>query len=67
MSQPTILKWEAESLRRFGKVPLMLEHNLHHHELFSDDALVRLLEKVERPHYYVNTMDIASQSSRSRR
>lgn len=67
MPRPTILKWEPENLRSFGKVPLMLEHNLHRHELFSDAALARLLEKVERPHYYVNTMDITSQNSRSRR
>ena len=49
MSQTTILKWDAHRLASFGKIPLMLEHTLHRHELFSDAALARLLERVERP------------------
>jgi hypothetical protein len=67
MPRPTILKWDSHSLANFGKIPLMLEHDLHRHELFSDAALERLLESVERPNYYVNTMDVTAQNLRSRR
>ncbi|TDH58463.1 hypothetical protein E2C06_32470 [Dankookia rubra] len=67
MSQKAILNWELQSLRDFGKVPVMLQHNLHHDELFSDTALERLFENIERRDYYVNTMNIASQDPRSRR
>lgn len=67
MCASPILNWTPEKTARFGREPLMLEHALHQHPLFADEALERLLERVERPDYYVNTMDVTSQNLRSRR
>ena len=62
-----ILGWSDTDVANFGKVPLQFEHTLHHHPLFSDEALARLLERLERSDYYVNTMDVTSHNVRSRR
>lgn len=62
-----ILEWDETKQANFGNVPLMLKHRLHEHALFSDSALERLLESVDRSGYYVNTMDIDKQDSRTRR
>ncbi len=40
----------------FGGRPLQASHNLHEHELFSDAALVELLDTYPREHLYALTM-----------
>ncbi len=40
----------------FGRRPLIATHNLHRHELFSDDALAELLDHFPREHLYALTM-----------
>lgn len=40
----------------FGHRPLLASHNLHQHELFSDAALVELLDRFPRQHLYALTM-----------
>ncbi len=41
----------------FGRRPLLASHNLHQHELFSDAALIDLLDHFPRQHLYALTMD----------
>jgi hypothetical protein len=33
--------WTPERLQAFGQAPLMLPHDYHSHDLFSDEALAR--------------------------
>lgn len=40
----------------FGRRPLVASHNLHEHELFSDAALIDLLDNFPREHLYALTM-----------
>lgn len=40
----------------FGRQPLLASHNLHQHELFSDEALIELLDNFPREHLYALTM-----------
>ncbi len=40
----------------FGRRPLLANHNLHEHELFSDAALIDLLDHFPRQHLYALTM-----------
>lgn len=40
----------------FGQRPLLASHNLHQHELFSDAALIELLDRFPRQHLYALTM-----------
>ena len=40
----------------FGVRPLLANHNLHQHELFSDPALIELLDHFPREHLYALTM-----------
>ena len=40
----------------FGHQPLIANHNLHQHELFSDEALIELLDNFPREHLYALTM-----------
>jgi hypothetical protein len=40
----------------FGTQPLVATHNLHENELFSDAALVELLDRFPREHLYALTM-----------
>ena len=40
----------------FGRRPLLASHNLHQHELFSDAALIDLLDRFPRQHLYALTM-----------
>lgn len=47
--------WKEHHASVFGKHILHLQHSLHRSELFSDDALARLLEKADRADYHVNT------------
>ena len=59
--------WTPEALAGFGQAPVMLPHGYHDHELFSDAALARLLGKLGRDDYYVNTMDVTTHDPRTRR
>lgn len=40
----------------FGRCPMVATHNLHRHELFSDAALIDLLDRFPRQHLYALTM-----------
>ena len=40
----------------FGRRPVLANHNLHEHELFSDAALIELLDRFPREHLYALTM-----------
>ena len=40
----------------FGRQPLRAHHDLHQHELFSDAALIELLDNFPREHLYALTM-----------
>jgi hypothetical protein len=40
----------------FGRRPLLATHNLHEHELFTDEALCELLDRFPRQHLYALTM-----------
>lgn len=40
----------------FGRQPLLAQHNLHQHELFTDEALIDLLDRFPRQHLYALTM-----------
>jgi hypothetical protein len=40
----------------FGRRPLVASHNLHEHQLFSDAALIELLDEFPREHLYALTM-----------
>lgn len=46
----------AASGSDFGQHPLRASHNLHQHELFSDAALIDLLDRFPRQHLYALTM-----------
>jgi hypothetical protein len=59
--------WTPDRLAGFGTSPLVLPHGYDTHALFSDAALARLIEKLQRDDYYVNTMDITAHDPRSRR
>ena len=64
---PGIQNWDEYKRANFGKVALQFEHQYDRHPLFSDEALARLLENVERQDYYVNTMDVSGHNTQSRR
>ena len=40
----------------FGVRPILSQHNLHQHELFTDEALIKLLDSYPREHLYALTM-----------
>ena len=40
----------------YGKKPMHVRHCLHRSELFTDEALAALIERLPRSHYHVNTM-----------
>lgn len=54
----TALRIELPEIHRtaFGRQPLCARHNLHQHELFSDEALIDLLDHFPREHLYALTM-----------
>ncbi len=52
---PTVDLYDR-SRRDFGVRPVMSTHNLHRHPLFSDEALVELLDHYPREHLYALTM-----------
>jgi hypothetical protein len=62
-----IIQWNENQHPGFGSELVQLNHRLHQHPLFSDDALAYILENVSREDYYVNTMDETSHNLRSRR
>lgn len=63
----SLIEWDEPALSQFGRKPLRLMHQVHRHELFSDEALARLLDNPQRGDYYVNTMNIDAHDTRSRR
>lgn len=67
MGHTSILNWDEQELAEFGRIPLQFGHNLHRHPLFTNEALGRLLEHLERDDYYVNTMDVTTYDAKSRR
>lgn len=64
---PSIIEWDAKSIGQFGKRPVRMRHNLSGHELFTDRALARTLENLDRDDYYVNTMGAEAHDLSSRR
>lgn len=56
-----------ESRREFGRKTLNLGHTLSHSELFSDDALARLIEGSDLASCHINTMDVGRHDPGSRR
>ncbi len=48
--------WPEHAAQSFGRRPLKLRHSLAAHRLFSNDALIRLIEATPRRNYHVNTM-----------
>lgn len=66
-TEKSIIEWEASKVAQFGVVPLQFNHNLHHHPLFSEQSLAKLLGTLRREDYYVNTMDVTAHNLRSRR
>jgi hypothetical protein len=48
--------WPENAAADFGRRPLKLRHKLVDNSLFSDEALVRLIEATPRKNYHVNTM-----------
>ncbi|MDJ0612084.1 MAG: cupin-like domain-containing protein [Rhizobiaceae bacterium] len=49
--------WESHHASLFGEHSLKLRHSLDKSRLFSDKALIALLENVPREHYHVTTME----------
>ena len=49
--------WKEYYPSMFSKHPLNLGHNLHNSKLFTDDALISLLENAPRKNYNVTTME----------
>ncbi len=49
-----ITNWQSHHEKLFGRHSLSLQHRLADSELFSDDALARLIEKSPREAYHVN-------------
>jgi hypothetical protein len=51
-----LLDWRAEDSALFGRRPLALRHRAHLSPLFSDAALIRLIDATPREKIHVNTM-----------
>jgi len=51
-----VVRLSAAGKADFGLRPLVASHNLHQHELFSDAALIDLLDHFPRQHLYALTM-----------
>jgi hypothetical protein len=67
MSQPILSDWSEQKVADFAAVPIQLHHNLHSHPLFADEALIHLIETVDRGDYQVNTMDVTTHDLATRR
>lgn len=52
-----ISDWQDHYPTLFGEHPLKLEHTIHRSKLFTDEALIDLLENAPRENYHVTTMD----------
>ncbi|MGO8737256.1 hypothetical protein [Rhodoblastus sp.] len=50
------LDWRAEDSAHFGRRPLAMRHRAHLSPLFSDAALIRLIDATPREKIHVNTM-----------
>jgi hypothetical protein len=48
--------WPADAAEAVGRRPIVMRHSLAESPLFSDEALVRLIEATPRENYHVNTM-----------
>jgi len=53
---PVFTHWPGHAAQDLGRRLLKLRHSLAGHPLFSDAALIRLIEKTPRENYHVNTM-----------
>ncbi len=51
-----LLEWRDGDAEAFGRQPRGMRHNLHHSPLFSDAALIRLIDATPRENIHVNTM-----------
>ncbi len=56
MMQDRLLDWRAEDSAHFGRKPLAMRHRAHESPLFSDRALIRLIDATPRERIHVNTM-----------
>ncbi|MBZ8132456.1 cupin-like domain-containing protein [Afifella sp. IM 167] len=55
--EPIILDWQDKHAELFGNHMIRLKHRLHESPIFTDEALARLIERIPREHYHVNTMN----------
>src|SRR5437762_3478643 len=67
MTQPILSGWTEQKVADFAEAPIQLQHRLPSHPLFSEEALIHLLETVDRADYQVNTMDVTTHDVASRR
>ncbi len=51
-----LLEWRADDAAQFGLRPLAMRHHAHESPLFSDEALIRLIDATPRNKIHVNTM-----------
>lgn len=49
--------WKDHYVSLFGEHTLCLQHRLHLSPLFTDEALIKLMENADRDDYHVNLMD----------
>lgn len=59
--------WQEHYSQLFSKQSLHLKHTLHESELFTDKALARLLDNVDREDYHVNTRAAGPDGDKRRR
>ncbi len=59
MTQKIFPNWQEKTSALFSKHNISEQHSLHEHELFSNEALARLIEKTPRSNYHVNTHDLS--------
>jgi len=67
MTPPILSGWTTEKVADFASAPIQLQHRLDSHPLFADEALIRLIETMDRGDYQVNTMDVTTHDHASRR
>jgi hypothetical protein len=56
MSMMPVVRLSAENKTDFGRRPLVATHNLHQSDLFTDPALIDLLDRFPRQHLYALSM-----------
>ena len=54
--EQALLEWRPGDAAHFGRAPLAMRHHAHETPLFSDEALIRLIDATPREHIHVNTM-----------